>query len=235
MFSPTPNNLVARLIDSRLPKIGNEAAFDLNAMQPMEIASSALGKLPAATRQHVMRAAAKYGVDANALAAVVFKESSGNPNAESRSGNHFGLMQLSRDILKQYGVKNWRDPQENLRGGIAYMKDMVKEAAKILNVSPERVTTLQAYMHHQQGEFGGGGLVRSAARGETIPAWKAIQNRVSEVGGNISEERAKRNLRGNVPSEFRNEFNVNTGTAADFLRVWEKRIGADASRPFLAR
>ena len=231
----TQNPLIARSLESRnaTTTIG-ESGFDLNTLQPVKIAS-ALGKLRPDIRKYVENAA--KGVDAEALAAVVFKESSGNPNAKSPSGNHFGLMQLSEAILKKHGVKNWRNPQENLAAGVAHMKEMVQSAAGILGIAPKFVTALQAYMLHQQGQFGGGAIIASAANNETIPAWRAIQTMVNKVRGpnapQMTEAQAKANLRNNVPSEFRKEFDVNTGTAADFLRIWEKRFGPAANRPFL--
>lgn len=236
MLSSTQNTLVAKLLENRNPNPTiDEPAFDLGATQPMQIAS-ALGKLPAATRTHVANAAAKYGVDAEALAAVVFKESSGNPNARSPSGNHFGLMQLSRPILQKHGVTSWSNPQENLRAGIAHMKEMTEAAAKLLGVPAGEVTMLQAYMLHQQGQFGGGAIIASEAKNETKPAWQAIQEMVNKVRGprapQMTEAQAKANLRGNVPAGAK--FDVNTGTAAQFLKAWENNLGAEANRPFLA-
>lgn len=53
------------------------------------------------------------------------QESSWNPNAVSPTG-HTGLGQLSPSIAKYYGVKDRKDPNQNLRGVIAYMADNLK-------------------------------------------------------------------------------------------------------------
>ena len=53
------------------------------------------------------------------------QESSWNPNAVSPTG-HTGLGQLSPSIAKSFGVKDRKDPIQNLKGTVAYMATNLK-------------------------------------------------------------------------------------------------------------
>ncbi|MEJ2618914.1 MAG: lytic transglycosylase domain-containing protein [Candidatus Thiodiazotropha sp.] len=59
------------------------------------------------------------------LHAVVRVESAYDPRAVSKKGAQ-GLMQLMPSTAKRYGVKNSYDPQQNLRGGATYLKDLLR-------------------------------------------------------------------------------------------------------------
>jgi hypothetical protein len=63
----------------------------------------------------------KYGVDPNLARMIMLTESSGNPTATSPKGAQ-GLMQLMPDTATRFGVKDRLDPQQNLDGGIQYLK-----------------------------------------------------------------------------------------------------------------
>ena len=59
------------------------------------------------------------------LHAIVRVESAYNPKAVSRKGAQ-GLMQLMPATASRYGVDNSYDPQQNIRGGAQYLKDLLK-------------------------------------------------------------------------------------------------------------
>jgi soluble lytic murein transglycosylase-like protein len=70
------------------------------------------------------RHADNYGVDPVLVRAVIQVESNFNPRCVSRKGAR-GLMQLIPETAKRYGVSNIFDPEQNIRGGIHYLADLM--------------------------------------------------------------------------------------------------------------
>lgn len=72
----------------------------------------------------INQASKKYGVPPNMIAAVIQRESSGNPNAASGTGP-VGLMQISKALAKQYGYsdEDRLDPAKNIDMGARYIRD----------------------------------------------------------------------------------------------------------------
>jgi soluble lytic murein transglycosylase-like protein len=69
----------------------------------------------------VRELAPNYGLDPELVLAVVEAESNFNPNALSPK-NAQGLMQLIPGTAERFGVANVWDPEQNLRGGMAYLR-----------------------------------------------------------------------------------------------------------------
>ena len=72
----------------------------------------------------ISRISQKHGVDEKLVNAVVKQESGYNPNAKSKVGA-LGLMQLMPSTAKGLGVTNALDPEQNVEGGVKYLKSML--------------------------------------------------------------------------------------------------------------
>ena len=79
---------------------------------------------PESFRPTINAAARKYKVDPALVEAVIQVESNFDPNAVSRAGAT-GLMQLMAKTAAHYQVYNRFNPQENIRGGVAHLRDLM--------------------------------------------------------------------------------------------------------------
>jgi hypothetical protein len=96
-------------------------------------------------RELILPAASKYGVEPELVAAVIWAESSGDPNAVSTRGAR-GLMQLMPETARELGITRILDPQENVEGGTRYLRKMLDAhegdlslALAAYNAGPEAV------------------------------------------------------------------------------------------------
>ncbi|PIE70495.1 MAG: membrane-bound lytic murein transglycosylase MltF [Deltaproteobacteria bacterium] len=71
----------------------------------------------------VREAAEQAGFDWRLSAAQMYQESHFNPNARSHAGA-YGLMQLTRNTARIYGVTNILSPEENIRAGVRHLKKL---------------------------------------------------------------------------------------------------------------
>ena len=99
------------------------------------------------------------------LHAVVRAESAYDPNAVSKKGA-VGLMQLMPATAKRYGVTDRRDPHQNLRGGAAYLKDL------LVQFDFDMKLAIAAY------NAGENAVIRS---GNKIPNYRETKNYVAKV------------------------------------------------------
>ncbi|MDD5640183.1 MAG: lytic transglycosylase domain-containing protein [Syntrophales bacterium] len=89
--------------------------------------------------------AAHYKIDPELIKAIMRRESGFNPGAVSPKGAQ-GLMQLMPGTSNLMGVKNPFDPEQNIAGGVAYLRhcldrfdDNVVLAVAAYNAGPHRV------------------------------------------------------------------------------------------------
>jgi soluble lytic murein transglycosylase-like protein len=69
----------------------------------------------------VRRMAPEYGLDPKLVLAVVQIESGFDSKARSPK-NAQGLMQLIPETAERFGVRDTMDPEQNLRGGMSYLR-----------------------------------------------------------------------------------------------------------------
>jgi soluble lytic murein transglycosylase-like protein len=72
----------------------------------------------------IERYAGQYGVDPILVRAVISVESDFNPRCVSNKGAR-GLMQLMPETARQYGVRDVYNPDDNIRGGVHYLADLL--------------------------------------------------------------------------------------------------------------
>ncbi len=100
---------------------------------------------PADLHEMLSKAGSEHNVDVDLLASVVKAESGGNTRAVSRAGAR-GLMQLMPGTATELGVQNSFAPEQNVRGGTAYLDALLKRyhdhmalALAAYNAGPEAV------------------------------------------------------------------------------------------------
>lgn len=71
-------------------------------------------------------AASRYGLDSRLVAAVIWVESSGDPQAVSRKGAQ-GLMQLMPETARRLGVRDALNPNQNVEGGSQYLRQQLDD------------------------------------------------------------------------------------------------------------
>lgn len=93
----------------------------------------------------INNASQKYGIDVKLIESIIKAESDFNPQAVSPAGA-CGLMQLMPQTARSLGVKNIFAPEENIDGGVKYLKDMLDKFGQNLplalaayNAGPETV------------------------------------------------------------------------------------------------
>jgi len=100
---------------------------DAETVVPHEVVEHYVAGLPQAHRTHarlVQRLAPRFKVDARLALAITRAESNFDPNARSPR-NAMGLMQLIPDTVDRFGVRDPFDPEQNVRGGLAYLRWLI--------------------------------------------------------------------------------------------------------------
>jgi len=106
----------------------------------------------------VKKYAQKHGVDEKLVQAVLCRESGGDPGAVSPKGAQ-GLMQLMPETAALMGVKDAFDPEENVAGGVKYLKHCLSRfkqdvvlALAAYNAGPKAVEKYQGVPPYQETE-----------------------------------------------------------------------------------
>ncbi len=135
-------------------------ATTIKATMPL-VASHKSAPYDAAINEHSRR----QGVAEDLVRAVIQVESAFNPNAVSNKGA-MGLMQLMPATALELGVRNPFDPDQNIRGGVTYLK-------QLLNRYDQKVElALAAY---------NAGIGNVAKYGDAVPPFKETRNYVNKI------------------------------------------------------
>lgn len=98
------------------------------------------------TQQMILEKCEEYGIDFAFTMAVIFKESSFRPNADS--GSSVGLMQINRInhdwLSKELGITDFFDPEQNVEAGLFMLRNLFEKY-------DDPHTVLMAY---NMGEYG---------------------------------------------------------------------------------
>lgn len=113
----------------------------------------------------IEKAAAAYKLPSALVHAVIRAESAYRADAVSPKGA-VGLMQLMPATAARYGVEDRNDPEQNLRGGSAYLRDLLVQFGNDLRL------TLAAY------NAGENAVIRY---GHAIPPYRETQDYVRKV------------------------------------------------------
>jgi len=107
---------------------GRAPAFEVpNAVEPavpLDVVERYVLTLPSDKRRHaelIQRLAPRFDVDFRLALAIARAESNLDHRAVSPK-NAQGLMQLIPDTAARFGVRNTFDPEQNVRGGLAYLR-----------------------------------------------------------------------------------------------------------------
>ena len=152
------------LVLSDRPRDGGVPTYAVQSasgIRTTRVATSRTTQYDALISEH----AATHGIRADLVRAVIQAESAFNPFARSVKGA-MGLMQLMPATAIAYGVANAYDPAENIRAGVAYLRNLLDR------YSQNEELALAAYN-------AGTGAVEKY--GGSVPPYRETRNYVSKI------------------------------------------------------
>lgn len=104
--------------------------------------------MPGEIRSVISEAAARHGVDPNALLTIAWIESKGDPNAKNPNSSAGGLFQFIDSTARGYGLSNKFDPAQAADAAARLARDNSTALEGVLGRKP---TAGELYLAHQQG------------------------------------------------------------------------------------
>lgn len=194
---PRPGSLQARLNGAKSgatlsgTTMGTPPSSAIRGSISVPAAASNGALPPERLEELVAMTAERHHVDPALVRAVVHTESGGNPAAVSSKGA-MGLMQLMPQTAQAMGVTNVFSPQDNLDGGVRYLRTLLERYNGDLDLA------LAAY------NAGAGAVDR--ARG--VPHYRQTQDYVRKVTSSYYNEAAA----GDRPKTSLKAKSASTGT-----------------------
>jgi soluble lytic murein transglycosylase-like protein len=132
VVAPNGRIVFTNLADNTPPVVDNapEPLPPMFTQKPAVLAE----EVPASLRKLVDTISLNHGVDPALVRAVIKTESNFNRWAVSNKGAR-GLMQLIPETGSRYGVRDFFDPQQNVEGGVQYLKFLLEKFNGNLDLS----------------------------------------------------------------------------------------------------
>nr|MCK4929761.1 transglycosylase SLT domain-containing protein [Nanoarchaeota archaeon] len=104
------------------------------------------------------------------IKAVIMQESEGKAEAVSDTGCK-GIMQFCEDAAKQYGLEDPFDPEESIKKGAEYFRDLLKQFEKYAHKDAFAIASYNV----------GSGVVKEAIKntGRDNPSWREVSYRIT--------------------------------------------------------
>jgi len=154
------------LVLSDRPKAGGEHAYVVPRSESIRTTRAFADIRTTLYDELIERYAQANDVRTELVRAVVQVESGFNQWAKSPKGA-MGLMQLMPATMREFGVRDAYNAEQNLRGGVAYLKQLLDR------YDNNEVLALAAY------NAGPGAVDR---HGQTVPPYKETQDYVHKIG-----------------------------------------------------
>jgi Transglycosylase SLT domain len=126
------NKIIAVVTNGRV--VFSNVADDTSEPVPAAEIDRLADEVPAPLRALVDTISRNHGVDPALVRAVIKTESNFNRFAVSNKGA-LGLMQLIPDTGRRYGVRDFFDPQQNVDGGVRYLRFLLDKFNGNLDLS----------------------------------------------------------------------------------------------------
>ncbi len=98
----------------------------------------------------IEKAAERHQVDSALVKAIIMAESRYNHRAVSKKGAR-GLMQLMPRTARSLGVRDLFDPEDNINGGVLYMKKLLKRFKGDTKLALAAYNAGSRYVRHYKG------------------------------------------------------------------------------------
>jgi soluble lytic murein transglycosylase-like protein len=147
----------------------------------------------------VYRESARYRIDPELVFSLIWQESGGKLHAISPKGAR-GPLQLMPGTAAKYGVRNPFDPDQAVRGGLAYFVDLLDEfngnVSQALAGYNAGMVPVYAFLHGKRVVLSNNKVVnpRGIKTVGGIPPYRETENYVESIASNYRKFRQAENM-----------------------------------------